>query len=110
MTTTTATVTSSASREGSGVAASPAAAAITPLPSPRAFRETLPLSAGVGETIRSGRETVRRIAEREDPRFLVVVGPCSLHDVEASLEYAERLAGLHRRYADRLYIVMRAYF
>ena len=57
-----------------------------------------------------GREAVRAILERRDPRLFVVVGPCSIHDVAAAREYAERLKGLADRVAPTLLLIMRVYF
>ncbi len=84
--------------------------ATTPLTVPRQLKAALPISSASLETVLEGRETIRAILRGEDPRMLVVVGPCSIHDVKAALEYAERLAALRRRVADRLYVVMRVYF
>lgn len=111
----------SAAKEGDGIVLSegplsperpPVALRIEaePLPTPRALREQIPGSPAAWRTVRDSRETIRRILRREDRRFLVVVGPCSIHDVDAAREYAGRLAELRDRYEDRLYIVMRAYF
>jgi len=61
-------------------------------------------------TVVEGREAVKRILRREDPRQLVIVGPCSIHDVEGALEYAVRLNRLREEFASRLCIVMRVYF
>ena len=57
-----------------------------------------------------GRETVRRILDREDPRLFVVIGPCSIHDIKAAKEYAARLKRLAEEVGDTLYLVMRVYF
>ncbi len=83
--------------------------AFSPLVSPREMDERMPISETARETVYSARETIRRILRREDPRLLVVVGPCSIHDDRGALEYAERLAEAHHRLADRLFIVMRVY-
>jgi len=56
------------------------------------------------------RAVVERILKKEDPRLLVVVGPCSIHDVDGALEYAKRLNAVREELAERLYIVMRVYF
>jgi len=61
-------------------------------------------------TIESSRSVVRNIFNGEDDRLLVVIGPCSIHDCEAALSYAEKLAPLRQKYKDKLHIVMRAYF
>lgn len=82
----------------------------TPLLSPRAFRDQYAASSSAQRTVAETRDTLRRLLTGKDDRFLVVVGPCSIHDPEAALEYADRLAVLRARYADRLCIIMRAYF
>jgi 3-deoxy-7-phosphoheptulonate synthase len=61
-------------------------------------------------TVVAGREVITRILQREDQRLLVVVGPCSIHDTSAALEYATRLNKLRQELDDRFYIVMRVYF
>ena len=84
--------------------------ATAPLISPRVLKDELPVEESMVETVVSARETIRRILRGEDARLLCVVGPCSIHDPEAALEYAGRLAKLRRTLADRLYIIMRVYF
>jgi len=61
-------------------------------------------------TVATARATIRRILQREDPRLLVVIGPCSIHDPDAALEYARRLQALRRELASELQVVMRVYF
>ncbi|MBE8612959.1 MULTISPECIES: 3-deoxy-7-phosphoheptulonate synthase [Morganellaceae] len=60
--------------------------------------------------ITAQREVITNILQGKDRRLLVIVGPCSIHDVRAGVEYAERLSVLHRKYHSQMYIVMRAYF
>jgi 3-deoxy-7-phosphoheptulonate synthase len=81
-----------------------------PLATPRAFRAAMAGTPAVWRSVREGRETLRRIVRGQDSRFLAIVGPCSIHDVDAAREYGRRLAALRHRYADRLVLVMRAYF
>ena len=81
-----------------------------PLISPRALKAELPMTETANRTVVEGREAVKRILRKEDHRLLVIVGPCSIHDPEAALEYAGRLNALHQELADRLCIVMRVYF
>src|SRR5260370_11891755 len=81
-----------------------------PLVAPRALKEELPVDEMLAETIVKARETVRRILNGRDSRLLCVVGPCSIHDPEAALDYAGRLVELSRRLKERLFIVMRVYF
>jgi 3-deoxy-7-phosphoheptulonate synthase len=80
------------------------------LVSPRELRDRLPLTERNMETVVRGRESVTAILDGVDDRLLVVVGPCSIHDPVAALDYAQRLAGVAERLADRLEIVMRVYF
>jgi 3-deoxy-7-phosphoheptulonate synthase len=80
-----------------------------PLLAPRELKAQLPLNATVIRTVAESRQTIRRILNRDDPRLLVVIGPCSIHDREAALDYARRLYALHQSLGDRLFIVMRAY-
>lgn len=80
------------------------------LPPPRALREQHPLTEASRQTVAEGRVAGRNILRMQDERFLVVVGPCSIHDPEAAIDYARRLAPLAAQYSDRLHIQMRAYF
>lgn len=82
----------------------------TALPSPSGLIEELPLSAQVSAAVARGRDQVRAIMDGLDDRLLVVVGPCSIHDTSAGLEYARRLVSAAERHKDDLLIVMRAYF
>lgn len=81
-----------------------------PLPSPRDLCEAIPHSDAQASFVANSREIISRILSGDDARFLVVVGPCSIHDVEAGREYAERLAELSAEVCDVLYPVMRVYF
>ena len=72
-----------------------------PFATPAQLLEELPLTDDQAEVVLRGREEVTAILDREDDRLLVVVGPCSVHDVEAAREYAERLAARSRRAARR---------
>jgi 3-deoxy-7-phosphoheptulonate synthase len=80
------------------------------LPTPRALRGELPCSDAQAEHIARSRETVRRILRGDDPRLLVIVGPCSIHEPASAVEYAQRLRGATARVADALFPVMRVYF
>ena len=70
----------------------------------------LPLSERAAETVASSRDEVCRILRGEDQRLLVVVGPCSIHDIGAAREYADYLVGQRRRLGKQLLILMRVYF
>ncbi len=83
---------------------------VTRLITPTQIKEQLPASPAQMETVQRGREQARAILRGEDDRLLVVVGPCSIHDPEAALDYARRLAALSKEVADRYFIVMRVYF
>jgi len=82
----------------------------TTLPSPAEIADELPVDDERALLVSHTRDEVRAIMNGEDDRLLVVVGPCSIHDPEAGLEYAERLAAEAERHRDDLLIVMRAYF
>jgi len=73
------------------------------------LRQRLPLSDALAARIRNDRDAIRAVLDGHDPRLLVVVGPCSLHDPVAALEYAERLAALVHEVSDQLLLVMRTY-
>jgi len=77
---------------------------------PEHLKARLPVPESVREAINTARQTVRDIVARKDPRLLVVVGPCSIHDPDAALDYGRRLAALAEETNDRLFCVMRAYF
>lgn len=78
--------------------------------SPRQLKAELPASPDVKRMIAQSRESVRQILGGEDRRLMVVVGPCSIHDPRAALEYARRLAALAQRVRDRMFVIMRVYF
>jgi 3-deoxy-7-phosphoheptulonate synthase len=80
-----------------------------PLRPPRQIKLRLPLTDQISQTVFESRQVIRSVLRREDPRLLAVVGPCSVHDPEAALVYAERLYEAHQRFKDRLYILMRVY-
>ncbi|MXS81925.1 3-deoxy-7-phosphoheptulonate synthase AroG [Nitrosomonas oligotropha] len=69
-----------------------------------------PMTESTTETVYSARQATHRILHGEDDRLLVVVGPCSIHDVDAALEYAARLKHLREKLKPQLHIVMRVYF
>jgi 3-deoxy-7-phosphoheptulonate synthase len=81
-----------------------------PLATPARLLEDLPLDDAQAEVVLRGREEVGQILDRVDDRLLVVVGPCSVHDVDAAREYAERLAARAADLRDHLCIAMRVYF
>ncbi|HGY9625964.1 TPA: 3-deoxy-7-phosphoheptulonate synthase [Pseudomonas putida] len=79
------------------------------LPSPHLLKQQMPLGSALAQQVQQHRQAIRAILEGLDPRLLVVVGPCSLHDPRSALEYADRLAALSREVDDKLLLVMRAY-
>ena len=83
---------------------------IVRLLSPRELKAPLPATDAVNATVARSRERIVRILQQKDPRLLVVIGPCSIHDEKGALEYATRLNALRQKFADRLEIVMRVYF
>jgi len=80
------------------------------LPSPRDLRAELPGGDSAKSFIGESRNIIHRIIFGDDPRHLLIVGPCSIHDTGAGREYAEKLAALAERVKDRIHIVMRVYF
>ncbi len=72
-------------------------------------RET-PMTKSAAQTISQARREIKAVLDRTDPRLLVVIGPCSIHDIAAAKEYAERLKKLREECADTLLIIMRVYF
>ncbi len=80
------------------------------IPSPDALRNELPLTARRALAVQRDRDEIAAILAGHDDRLIVVVGPCSVHDPVAALDYARRLAPLATEHADRLKIVMRVYF
>lgn len=82
----------------------------TPLPTPQDLMAELPLDARLAEVVGRGRDEVRAIMDGVDDRLLVIVGPCSIHDPKAGLEYARRLVSQAEKHREDLLIVMRTYF
>jgi len=80
------------------------------LPSPEELIASLPRTPTQGSFVAHSRDAIHRIIFGNDKRLLMVVGPCSIHDVEAGREYAQRFAKLAADVADRLLLVMRVYF
>jgi len=80
------------------------------LPTPVEIKTRLPLDEEAEEVILKGREVVRNILNHTDHRLFIVIGPCSIHDTEAALDYARKLKALADEVQDTLYIIMRVYF
>ncbi|MFZ4538327.1 3-deoxy-7-phosphoheptulonate synthase [Propionivibrio sp.] len=85
-------------------------AAFDPMPSPEEIHAELPLSTIAAKAVMQGRDSLRNILDRKDHRLFVVVGPCSIHDPVAGLDYARRLKALADEVGDTLCLVMRVYF
>ncbi len=81
-----------------------------PLISPAILMEELPASDAATDLVWSSREQIARILSGDDDRLLVIVGPCSVHDTDAGLDYARRLAKVARQFEGELHVVMRVYF
>ena len=81
-----------------------------PLPTPTSLQEEISRSSDQAAFIAESRNIIRDILNRKDSRFLLIVGPCSIHDTEAGIEYASKLAKLAEEVKDKVYIVMRVYF
>lgn len=83
---------------------------VRPLIPPAILMETLPLSDAASETVTAARKEVSDCLNGKSDRLVVIVGPCSIHDEKAALEYGKRLQALKEKFADELCIVMRVYF
>jgi len=84
--------------------------AFEPMPTPEEIHARVPLSDTAAESVLAGRRTLERILDGKDPRVFVVVGPCSIHDPVAGLDYARRLKKLADEVAGTMVLVMRVYF
>src|SRR5208283_1108257 len=83
---------------------------IVRLLTPRELKAQLPATDAANATVARSRERIVRILQQKDPRLLVVIGPCSIHDEKGALEYATRLNALRQEFAGKMEIVMRVYF
>jgi 3-deoxy-7-phosphoheptulonate synthase len=81
-----------------------------PLVPPQEITQALPMSLEANRCVVQSRDTIRQILGGFDRRLMVVIGPCSIHDEKAALEYAERLREVGDQVADQLFVVMRVYF
>ena len=80
------------------------------LMNPEALKSMVPAPARAMETVSGGRLAIKKILIRQDPRLFLIVGPCSIHDTTAAMEYARRLKALSEEVDDSLLLVMRVYF
>lgn len=85
-------------------------AGLEDMPTPDQVKTDVPLPEAGAATVANGRAAIQRILSREDPRLFVVIGPCSIHDPDAAVEYATRLRALADRVRETLFLVMRVYF
>jgi len=81
-----------------------------PLLTPQQLKHRYPMTEKAVATVMHGQQTIRNIIARRDHRMFVVVGPCSVHDIKAAYEYAERLKSLAEELDDALFLIMRVYF
>lgn len=84
--------------------------ALGPMPTPAELGSAHPITDDVAERIANSRRQIEDILTGRDDRLLVIVGPCSVHDTDAALDYAERLSKIQEQYKDELFVVMRTYF
>ncbi|HIG44272.1 MAG: 3-deoxy-7-phosphoheptulonate synthase [bacterium] len=77
---------------------------------PERLKHKVPISENALATVSNARITIKNIIDRKDPRLFLVVGPCSIHDIDAALDYARRLKALAEEVSDTLFLVMRVYF
>ncbi|HEX5367830.1 MAG TPA: 3-deoxy-7-phosphoheptulonate synthase, partial [Dehalococcoidia bacterium] len=85
-------------------------AGISELAPPSHLLREFPISDAAAKTVFTTRSDIHRILHGADDRLLVIIGPCSIHDVKAAKEYASRLAAMREKHAENLLIVMRVYF
>ncbi|MDP3858697.1 MAG: 3-deoxy-7-phosphoheptulonate synthase [Stagnimonas sp.] len=85
-------------------------ASVSPVSTPAQVQAELPLLEAAANTVARTRAAIQKVLSGEDDRLLVIVGPCSIHDPEAALDYATRLAAAREKHAGELLIVMRVYF
>ena len=80
------------------------------LMNPEELKDSVPASSRAMETVAGGRLAIKKILNRQDPRMFLIVGPCSIHDTAAAMEYAQRLKTLSDEVDDTLLLIMRVYF
>jgi 3-deoxy-7-phosphoheptulonate synthase len=77
---------------------------------PRQLKDELPIAKEAQDCVCNGRKTIQDILDKKDRRLLIISGPCSIHDEDAALDYAQRLARLSREVEQTMFLVMRVYF
>lgn len=85
-------------------------ASIRPVATPASVQQAVSITELAADTVKSTRAAIENILDGKDDRMVVVVGPCSIHDPDAAIEYARRLAAVRKQVEDQLLIVMRVYF
>lgn len=85
-------------------------ASMSPLRTPKELKEILPLTDDLKKSVLAGRKAVNEIVSRQSPRFMVITGPCSIHDEKSAFEYAEKLKKLSDEVNSKILIIMRVYF
>jgi 3-deoxy-7-phosphoheptulonate synthase len=85
-------------------------AKILPIRTPRYISARLPITEDISEHVTSARDVIKGILDGRDKRFLMVIGPCSIHDPDAAIEYAHRLKELSKQVSETQYFVVRIYF
>ena len=83
---------------------------VRPLLPPAILLEEIPITERASELVAATRQAIAHVLTGQDRRLVIVVGPCSIHDTKAAVEYAEKLLPLRARYADQLIVTMRSYF
>lgn len=83
---------------------------VSPIIAPEELKQVFPLSEKSAEFVTQSRAAIQNILWNRDPRLMAVVGPCSIHDPEAAIDYARRLAKLSKEIDDQIMVVMRVYF
>ena len=84
--------------------------AFKPLISPASIKNELPITDEVAKTVIDGRRDIENILHKKDDRLLVIAGPCSIHDIDAALEYAHRMKELRKEVKKKINLIMRVYF
>ena len=83
---------------------------VTPIIAPKDLKQVFPISADAMKYVNSSRDAIRKVLKGEDNRLVAIVGPCSIHDPRAALDYAAKLKKLADKVADKIFVVMRVYF
>ena len=77
---------------------------------PESLMHELPITSEISSLVFKSRQDIAQVIHKQDPRLLAIVGPCSIHDPKAAIDYAQRLANAAQQYKDNLLVVMRVYF